>query len=87
MRFCAIERGAHFSWGRSPEVYLLDITDLDNVKESYYVDWVTVSGGAGFIGSGACSDVLLVLSSDGAVMDMFVTDGNYDCLTCIRFVS
>ncbi len=87
MRFCAIERGAHFSWGRSPEVYLLDITDLDNVKESYYVDWATVSGGAGFIGSGACSDVLLVLSSDGTVMDMFVTDGNYDCLTCIRFVS
>ncbi len=87
MRFCAIERGAHFSWGRSPEVYLLDITDLDNVKESYYVDWATVSGGTAFIGSGACSDVLLVLSSDGTVMDMFVTDGNYDCLTCIRFVS
>ncbi len=87
IRFCAIERGAHFSWGASPEVYLLDITDLDDVKESYYVDWETVSGGASFIGSGAGSDVLLVLSSDGSVMDMFVTDGNYDCLTCLRFVS
>jgi hypothetical protein len=87
IRFCAIERGAHFSWGRSPEVYLLDMTDLSNVKESYYVDWQTVAGKCGFVGNGACSDVILVVSADGSYMDMFVTDGNYDCLTCIRFVA
>ena len=87
IRFCAIERGAYFSYGSSPEVYLLDMTDLSNVKESFYVDWATVAGKCGFVGNGVCSDVILVVSSDGSYMDMFVTDGNYDCLTCIRFVS
>lgn len=82
-RFCAIERGAHFSWGASPEVYLLDITDLNNVKEAVYIDSDTVGGS--FTGKGACSDVLISTSADGKTMDMFVTDGNYNCLTCIRF--
>ncbi len=87
IRFCAIERGAHFTWGMCPEVYLLDMTDLGSVKESYYVDSATVAGECGYVGNGACSDVILVVSSDGSYMDMFVTDGNYDCLTCIRFVA
>ena len=87
IRFCAIERGAHFSWGSCPEVYLLDITNLDFVKESYYVGWTTVAEEGAYTGTGACSDVLLQTSADGKTMDMFVTDGNYDCLTCIRFTA
>lgn len=87
IRFCAIERGAHFSWGSCPEVYLLDITNLDSVKESYYVGWTTVAEEGAYTGTGACSDVLLQTSADGKTMDMFVTDGNYDCLTCIRFTA
>lgn len=87
IRFCAVERGSHFSWGSCPEVYLLDITDLGSVKESYYVDWQTVAGEGSFTGSGACSDVLLQTSADGKTMDLFVTDGNYDCLTCLRFTA
>ncbi len=87
IRFCAVERGAHFSWGFCPEVYLLDITNLDSVKESYYVGSATVVGEGSFTGTGACSDVLLQTSADGKTMDMFVTDGNYDCLTCIRFTA
>ena len=82
-RFCAVERGAHFSWGACPEVYLLDITDLNAVKESVYIDSATVGGA--FTGKGACSDVLISTAKDGKTMDMFVTDGNYGCLTCIRF--
>lgn len=87
IRFCAVERGSHFSWGACPEVYLLDITDLNAVKESYYVDYTTVAGNGSFTGGGACSDVLLQTSADGKSMDLFVTDGNYDCLTCIRFTA
>lgn len=87
IRFCAIERGAHFSWGSCPEVYLLDITNLDSVKESYYVGWTTVAEEGAYTGAGACSDVLLQTSADGKTMDLFVTDGNYDCLTCIRFTA
>lgn len=87
IRFCAVERGAHFSWGSCPEVYLLDITDLNSAKESYYVDWTTVAEEGAYTGAGACSDVLLQTSADGKTMDMFVTDGNYDCLTCIRFTA
>ena len=86
-RFCAIERGSFNEDSDAPDVYLLDITDLNNVKESYYVEGTDVAGKCGFTGSGASSDVLLVTSSDGSYMDMFVTDGNYDCLTCIRFVA
>jgi len=87
IRFCAVERGAHFSWGSCPEVYLFDITDLNSVKESYYVDWMTVAEEGAYTGAGACSDVLLQTAADGKTMDMFVTDGNYDCLTCIRFTA
>lgn len=68
-------------------MYLLDITNLDSVKESYYVGWTTVAEEGAYTGTGACSDVLLQTSADGKTMDMFVTDGNYDCLTCIRFTA
>ena len=87
IRFCAVERGAHFNYGPSPEVYLFDITDMSSVKEAYYVDSAAVAGENAFTGTGACSDVLLQTSSDGKTMDLFVTDGNYDCLTCIRFTA
>ena len=87
IRFCAVERGAHFSWGFCPEVYLLDITNLGSVKEAYYAERATVVGEGTFTGAGACGDVLLQTSADGKSMDMFVTDGNYDCITCIRFTA
>lgn len=44
IRFCAVERGAHFSYGFCPEVYLLDITNLGSVKEAYYAERATVVG-------------------------------------------
>lgn len=87
IRFCAVERGAHFSYGSCPEVYLLDITNLGSVKEAYYAERATVVGEGTFTGAGACGDVLLQTSADGKSMDMFVTDGNYDCITCIRFIA
>ena len=87
IRFCAVERGAHFSYGSCPEVYLLDITNLGSVKEAYYAERATVVGEGTFTGAGACGDVLLQTSADGKSMDMFVTDGNYDCITCIRFTA
>lgn len=87
IRFCAVERGAHFSYGSCPEVYLLDITNLGFVKEAYYAERATVVGEGTFTGAGACGDVLLQTSADGKSMDMFVTDGNYDCITCIRFTA
>ena len=87
IRFCAVERGAHFSYGFCPEVYLLDITNLGSVKEAYYAERATVVGEGTFTGAGACGDVLLQTSADGKSMDMFVTDGNYDCITCIRFTA
>lgn len=84
-RYAAYEQGAYFSWGSCPEAHLIDITDIAGAYESVVIPSEDVSGGAAFTETGPGSDILLTVSDDGRVMYMFVTDGNYDCLTCITF--
>ena len=82
-KYVAYEAGSHWNWGNCPEVHLIDITDISNASETMMVSSSDITGGASYTGAGASSDVLLTVSDDGGTMYIYVTDGNYDCISCI----
>ena len=82
-KYVAYEAGSHWNYGSCPEVHLIDITDKSNATETIMIPASDITGGASYTGAGASSDVLLTVSDDGNTLYIYVTDGNYDCLSCI----
>ena len=80
LNYSAILNG---NYGSCPEVHLIDITDKSNATETIMIPASDITGGASYTGTGASSDVLLTVSDDGNTLYIYVTDGNYDCLSCI----
>src|SRR5574344_83182 len=80
----AFLQGAHFSWSVAPVVYMFDASVPDQIKDAK-VFTMDKSSALTFKDTGACSDVLLVPTSDGYKMHLFWTDGNFDAIGCYEF--
>ena len=85
-RYCAIGLGSHFSYGAVPYFSVIDATTPTAMSGAtlYTVPYNDLQF-SGFKGTGATSDVLMVISEDGYYMDVYFADGNYDVITCYEF--
>jgi len=83
-KYLAILQGAHFSWSSAPIAYMFDASVPDQIRDAK-VFTMDKSFALTFKDTGACSDVLLSVTSDGYKMHLFWTDGNFDALGCYEF--
>ena len=85
-KYCAIGLGSHFNYGAVPYFSVIDASTPSAMKDAllYTVPYNDLQF-SGFKGTGATSDVLIVVSEDGYYMDVYFADGNYDVITCYEF--